>query len=750
MDRDAEQSNLTAGRPASEGEIALDGGRQFPYLSWSGNSGDSGGGGTPRRSDIRGWLVRKTSRTVSKKSALIVSCAAGVTSLFGVPVPGHAKDADDLLIVDCLLPGRIQRLGTAATYVTARRAIKTSAQDCRVRGGEYTEADKASFGSLMSVWLALARAGDAEAQTNLGEIFERGLGGPPQPDLAVEWYRQAASQGSARAQVNLGSLYERGIGVPRDPAKALEWYRKASGLADLSFSGAGQPDTAAIRQERDDLARQLEAERSKRRQLERELEQVNQQLQGNRTSLRDQERQLDAARRELSQREADLARRQAHVPAGASGGNDAEAKRQLADLQRLLDDQRKSVADRDAELSRLRASMQTLEQRSDDLKGALAQSEQRRQADVASAQNEVSAARQELAQVSEKLQRANADLGERMALIAQQREEAEKLRRQLEAQGGQSAASRADRAALQASLRKAEAELGKSQQEVTRLNAQIASLEGQFTTATRANGGASATPPPAPRALNVDFGNYVALVIGNNNYRNGPKLRTAVNDAKAVADVLKRRYGFETVVLIDADRYQILSALNKLRERLTSKDNLLVYYAGHGELDPASDRGYWLPVDAEQDSNANWIASYQITDILKAMSAKQIMLVADSCFSGMLTRSAMTRLGTGMTESEKQQWYQTMSGKHARVVLTSGGVQPVSDAGAAGHSVFAGAFLAALQSNSDILEGQKLAQMVTQRVAIAPAAKLLEQVPIYAPLGFAGHEAGDFFFVPSR
>lgn len=215
-----------------------------------------------------------------------------------------------------------------------------------------------------------------------------------------------------------------------------------------------------------------------------------------------------------------------------------------------------------------------------------------------------------------------------------------------------------------------------------------------------------------------------------------------------VANLLRTRYGFQTTLLTNADRYQMLSALNALREKLTSEDNLLVYYAGHGTLDPENDRGYWLPVDAETSSTANWIPLYQITDMMKAMAAKHVMLVADSCYSGMLTRSAITNLTTGLTEQERRKWYETMTAKHARVVLTSGGLKPVADGGGGGHSVFASAFIRSLQENAEVLEGQRLAQRVTERVAISSAAVELEQVPMYAPLSLAGHEAGDFFFVP--
>ncbi len=83
----------------------------------------------------------------------------------------------------------------------------------------------------------------------------------------------------------------------------------------------------------------------------------------------------------------------------------------------------------------------------------------------------------------------------------------------------------------------------------------------------------------------IEFGRYHALVIGNNDYRHLRKLTTAVGDAEAVATLLEEKYGFQVTKLINATRRDITGAFNRLRQALTEKDNLLVYYAGHGILD---------------------------------------------------------------------------------------------------------------------------------------------------------------------
>ncbi len=233
----------------------------------------------------------------------------------------------------------------------------------------------------------------------------------------------------------------------------------------------------------------------------------------------------------------------------------------------------------------------------------------------------------------------------------------------------------------------------------------------------------------------VDFGKYFALVIGNNDYRHFGKLKTARGDAESVAAILTGEYGYQVTTLKDATRKQILDALSSLRRRLSGKDNLLIYYAGHGSLDRDTGRGYWLPVDADVDSPANWISTNDISDALKAMSAKHVMVVADSCYGGTLTRSVNVTV-------KGSDYLRRMAEKRTRVVLTSGGVEPVLDEGGKGHSVFARAFLDILAKNPGILEGTRLFEELRRPVvANAP------QTPEYSDILYAGHDGGDFLFV---
>ena len=74
----------------------------------------------------------------------------------------------------------------------------------------------------------VAEQGDAQAQTYMGLLYERGKGVPQDYAESVKWYRLAAEQGKADAQYYLGNMYRNGNGVPQDEAEAVVWYTKAA------------------------------------------------------------------------------------------------------------------------------------------------------------------------------------------------------------------------------------------------------------------------------------------------------------------------------------------------------------------------------------------------------------------------------------------------------------------------------------------------------------------------------------------
>ncbi|MEM9555364.1 MAG: caspase family protein [Acidobacteriota bacterium] len=508
------------------------------------------------------------------------------------PVPARAEDtstarADDLVIVDCLLPPKTRRLGRRSTYLQPRQPLRTTAADCRIRGGEYTEPDQATYATSLRVWLPQAEAGDAEAQFYVGQIYEKGLGAAPDLAQAALWYRKAAEQGDAPSAVALGYLFEEGLGVERDEVAALNWYRKAAGLAE---------DLVVLeRSEYDALVAELAAKEQEAQDLENEIE-----------VLRDE---LEKA---AAQQAADDA---------------AEARR----------------------VDALRSTVERLE------------------ADLAARQREIADGRDEVAQLEKRLRT-------------------------------------------------------------------ISSKEPATASATAQSASLNELP----------FGGYHALVIGNSSYRALPAIESAARDARLVADLLRSKYGFEVRLLIDADRLAIMAALNDLREQLTSEDNLLVYYAGHGERDAAGRAAYWQPVDADADSTVRWIPNEVVTEHLDLIPARHVFVVADSVYSGLRTRSSIAALPRGMTNEERYFHIKLLLDKRARLVLSSGG--PGTDGTApkqARPSRFADTFVELLEQNDGILEASRLYVEINERLADRGAG--LE----FATMKWARNDLAEFFFVPS-
>ena len=233
----------------------------------------------------------------------------------------------------------------------------------------------------------------------------------------------------------------------------------------------------------------------------------------------------------------------------------------------------------------------------------------------------------------------------------------------------------------------------------------------------------------------IAFGSYHAVVIGINAYESLPKLKTAISDARAVAETLEADYGYTVHLMENPTRADIIDKFDELRETLAEEDNLLIYYAGHGWLDEQSGRGYWLPVNARSDRRSRWVSNATLTDALQALHAKHVMVVADSCYSGTLTRSIKV-------PERNKAYIERIAEKRARVVLSSCGLEPVADSGGGKHSVFAAQFLKALKSNEGVLDGTQMFEKVRQTVVLNA-----DQTPEYSDIRLAGHEGGDFLFV---
>ena len=88
--------------------------------------------------------------------------------------------------------------------------------------------DRAHYATAMRAWLGLALEGAAEAQNNVGHLYEQGYGVSQNYSTAMDWYRKAADQGLAEAQHNMGMLYYHGYGVAENQRTAAKWFKRSA------------------------------------------------------------------------------------------------------------------------------------------------------------------------------------------------------------------------------------------------------------------------------------------------------------------------------------------------------------------------------------------------------------------------------------------------------------------------------------------------------------------------------------------
>lgn len=239
------------------------------------------------------------------------------------------------------------------------------------------------------------------------------------------------------------------------------------------------------------------------------------------------------------------------------------------------------------------------------------------------------------------------------------------------------------------------------------------------------------------------IGAYRALIIGINDYQDEkiPDLRTAVRDAKGINRVLKKSYGFADITLLldqEANESRIVKELRRLATQTAKDDSVLIYYAGHGDLDDITGSGWWIPYNATAQDPSTYIDNSLIQKYIKAIPARHLFLISDSCFSGTLFGEARS-----LPKVIDDKFYASLYKNRSRWGMTSGNLTPVSDSGSAGHSVFAYQLLAALRDNTK--------PFFTPREIYQKIGPIIrnnsEQMPLAKPIRNADDQGGEFIFI---
>ena len=231
-------------------------------------------------------------------------------------------------------------------------------------------------------------------------------------------------------------------------------------------------------------------------------------------------------------------------------------------------------------------------------------------------------------------------------------------------------------------------------------------------------------------------GRYFALLIGVSDYLDPdiPDLENPVKDAENLYNVLISKYTFEkeNIDFLKNPTYsELIGTFDSLVLKLTSDDNLLIFYAGHGRWDEKGKVGSWFPSDASRNITHNWFRNSVLRDYLGSIATRHTLLIADACFSGAIfkSRAAFTEPSQGVEKLYKLP---------SRKAMTSGILQEVPD-----ESAFLKYLVNRLTDNEEkFLSSEEL--FIRFKSAVMDNSP---NVPQFGVIQNVGDEGGDFIFI---
>jgi len=184
---------------------------------------------------------------------------------------------------------------------------------------------------------------------------------------------------------------------------------------------------------------------------------------------------------------------------------------------------------------------------------------------------------------------------------------------------------------LQAQAATREAELTAARLENERLRQQLQSSQKQASVDKATTNVTAETSKPNYSKTSAGVRRY-ALIIGNNDYRNVPKLDNAVSDAKSIA-LLLSKLEYEVVAHNNLGEKQFKTTLRQFKQKLRGGDEVIFFFAGHGvQLGSAN---YLLPTDIGSDSEDQirdeGIPLQRVLDDFSDSRVKFSLAVIDAC-----------------------------------------------------------------------------------------------------------------------
>jgi hypothetical protein len=231
-----------------------------------------------------------------------------------------------------------------------------------------------------------------------------------------------------------------------------------------------------------------------------------------------------------------------------------------------------------------------------------------------------------------------------------------------------------------------ELEANKTKAVIEAMQLRLAQLESE-------RAAAAARIPPPIRAPHLSAR---ALVIGNGRYSSFGMLPNPAQDARAIARKFES-FGIPTDLLLDANRDDLIHALNEHSKKAIGKDVSILYYAGHGVQ--VEGVNYLIPVNMRADGiSAGYVklAGISLNAALDYLPAKARLIFLDACRDNPASRSLVA------TRSGASQGLAPVSAGSGTLIAYATRDGATAEDGAGAHSPYTSALLEHLDSQDDI------------------------------------------------
>ncbi len=191
-------------------------------------------------------------------------------------------------------------------------------------------------------------------------------------------------------------------------------------------------------------------------------------------------------------------------------------------------------------------------------------------------------------------------------------------------------------------------------------------------------------------AISIDRKDY-AILFATDKYDYWSDLVNPIEDAHAIANELKKQYGFEVEVVENPTQDEVfIKIADYVQKKFKPQDQLMIFFAGHGYFDDTFGEGFVVAKNSLENDKAktSYISHNRLRSVINNIPCEHIFLTMDVCFGGTFDPVIAKERGGIYEETTQTEFLIRKLSYKTRKYLTSGGKTYVSDGIAGKHSPF--------------------------------------------------------------